>query len=131
MLEGLHDTGGRDGAHYEGNADGLERLRRETAGGQARPETMAVARDRDESGDAAVSNEIIDLSALEGCLTEVTERHRCIASTWPSARQSLGKILWVGAGIEGTNGVAPDLPGRGRSLELPQEPGLLLRAENG
>src|SRR5262245_10417370 len=90
---------------------------------------MTIARYDRESRDARVPNRVEDLAAFGDPLAPVATAKTGKARAAPR-RRSGRQILRVRARGEGRKRIAPDLPRCARSLELGEEPRLLLRTEH-
>src|SRR5688500_6668688 len=131
VLGTLRHRGRGDGAGDGVAAARLERARWQCFRGATGPERMTIAGDDREPADALLTHEVEDLRALRHVATPVAGTERCVARAGPRARSDAGrKILRIGAPVERAERVAPDLPGRGRALQLLQEPPLLHSAEH-
>src|SRR5215467_1620886 len=112
----------RDRAGNESNADRLEKLGRERFCRKPRPESVPISGHRNETGDAAILDEIADFGALHIGAAEITQREARVSEPWPGLRDTLGQILRIGSAVQRADGVAPDLPRRLRSLESLEKP---------
>src|SRR6185369_8506098 len=97
----------------------------------SRPEAVAVARDDRKAGDFRVADKVVDLAALHpGAAIIVGAGIDEAGRPW-LGQQASGEILRVDALVDRSLGIAPDLPRRGRALQLILKPRLLLCAEDG
>jgi hypothetical protein len=83
VLEGFDLTWRGDRTGDEGNADWFERLRRKCLGGEAGPEAVAIPSDGGKAGDTVVSNEVVDLGALDIRAAVIPATEASIARSWP------------------------------------------------
>src|SRR5450432_3482315 len=112
VLISLHrPRAGQRGAD-ETDPDGLERGGWQAGGGIAGPKAVTVARHDRESGYLRIADEVIDLATLVVGAAPVAAAHRgeCVGRPL-LLDQSIGKVLRVGARVESTLRIAPDLPG--------------------
>src|SRR4029079_11101585 len=130
VLISLHrPRAGQRGAD-ETDPDRFELGGRQQGGGIAGPKAVTVARHDRESGDLRIADEVIDFAALvvgAAIIAAADLREGVGRATLP---QSLGKVLRVGPQIEGTQRIAPDLPGCRGPTELVHEPFFLTRPED-
>src|SRR5206468_3144260 len=130
VLEGLHRASARQRGADEAEAHWLKLPGWELGRRISRPEAVAVARDDRKAGDFRVADKVVDLATLHpgaaiivGTGIDETRRPRL-------GEQASGEVLRVDALVERALGIAPDLPRRGRALQLILEPRLLLCAED-
>src|SRR4051794_22329454 len=130
VLKSLHrPRAGQRGAD-ETDPDRLERGGWQQGGGIAGPEAVTIARHDRESGDLRIADEVIDFATLVvGAAIIAAADLREGVGRPLLLGHSIGKVLRVGAQIEGAQRIAPDLPGCRGPTELVHEPFLLTRPE--
>src|SRR4051794_9260660 len=130
VLVSLHrPRTGQRGAN-ETDPDRLEPAGWQQGSGIAGPETVTVARHDRESGDLRIANEVIDFATLvvgAAIIAAADLREGVSRPLLPG--QSVGKVLRVGPQIEGSQRIAPNLPGCRGPTELVHEPFLLTGPE--
>ena len=131
MLEGFHRPGARQRAADEAQAHGLELPRRKLRRRISRPEAVAVARDDRKAGDFRVADKVVDLATLHPGAAIIVRAGIDETRRPRLGEQASGEVLRVDALVERPLRIAPDLPRRGRALQLILEPRLLLGAEDG
>src|SRR5579872_655359 len=126
VLISLHrPRAGQRGAD-ETDPDRLELVGWQAGGSIAGPKAVTVARHDREPGDLRIADEVIDFATLVECPAIISGAalREGVGRPLPFG-QSIGKVLRVGAIIEGALRIAPDLPGCRGPAELVQEPLLL------
>src|SRR5262245_31626713 len=126
VLKRLHrPRAGQRGAD-ETDPDRLELGGWQQGGGIAGPKAVTITRHDRESGDLRIANEVIDFATLVvGAAIIAAADLREGVGRPLLLGQSIGKVLRVGTQIEGTQRIAPDLPGCRGPTELVHEPLLL------
>src|SRR5262249_46019536 len=131
VLKSFHRSrAGQRGAD-ETDPDRLELSRWQQGGGIAGPEAVTVARHERESGDLRIADEVIDFATLvvrAAVITAANLRERVGRPLLFG--HAIGKVLRVGPQVEGSQRIAPDLPGGRGPTELVYEPFLLTGPEN-
>ena len=126
VLEGLHRPEADQRGADETDPDRLVLGGRQERGGIAGPEAVTVARHDRESGDLRIADEVIDFAALVVRAAKIPAADLREGVGRPLLLgQPIGKVLRVGPHVEGTQRIAPDLPGCRGPTELVHEPLLL------
>src|SRR5690242_18348846 len=123
---GLHRARAGERGADEAQPHRLEPAGWELGGCVAGPEAVTVARDDRKPGDLRVADQLVDLVALgPGAAMVAAADVRKRTGRPRRLRQAGGQVLRVGAPLERTERVPPDLPRRRRALQLVLQPGLL------
>src|SRR5690348_17153792 len=129
VLERLGETGCGDRSADECNADWLEGLRRQRFRRIACPETVSIARYCDETFDALIAHEVVQLRALGINAPKIAATKTGIARTGPRFGEPCRKVLRISTPVERTVRRRPYLPGRLRCRECALEPRLLFATQ--
>src|SRR6476646_1034039 len=129
VLKRLAETGCGDRSADERNADWLEWLRRQRFRRIACPETVSIARYGDETFDALIAHEVVQLRALGINAAEIAPAKTRISRTGPGLGEPSRKDLRIGAPVERPVRRRPYFPGRFRCRERALEPRLLFATQ--
>src|SRR6185312_5484028 len=108
----------------------FERLRRQRFRRIAGPEAVSITRYGDETFDALIAHEVVQLRALGIDAAEIAAAKTGVPRTGPGfGGEPWRKVLRIGAEVERTVRRRPYFPGCFRCRERPLEPRLLLATQ--
>src|SRR5580700_1913302 len=130
VLQCFDHSRSRDRARHKRYANRHKRAWRERLRCQSGPETVAISGDSGETCNAVLLDEIVDLAALDIGVAMIACIRTGITSSGPGFGYSLRQVLRVGAHIQRSRGITPDLPGRLGVLQALEKPRFLRGAKN-
>src|SRR5665213_2661523 len=130
VFECLDESRRRNGSRDKGNTHRLELRGWQGAGRQSGPETVAIAGDGRKARDATGPHKIVDLGALQIGVTVIATCNGRVAAPRPRFADAGGQVLQIGAPVEGSLRVSPQLPGCRGCLQTAEEPVLLFAPKN-